>query len=237
MPDSLIATAEPGPEARFDAQESVALSFIAGLQHLPVQQRTVLVLRDVLGLPAAEVAEILDTTPTSVNSTLIRARSGFRPDRSPDAVPQPRSRQEAAVVDRFVRAFQAGDARRVAAVLSDDAHLSMPPEPIQCNGADAVGSYLRARGFWGSGLRLVATRANGQPAYGYYFPDPGGGAPPLNGLVVLTLASDRVTAVTRFGAPIVGDRFGLPAHLSPEGGLSSSVDPSTRPRSGGPSTR
>ena len=213
LPDALLETAEPGPEARYDARESIALSFIAGLQHLPVQQRAVLVLRDVLGLPAAEVADILETSSASVNSALIRARRGFRPERSPDTVPQPRSPREAIIVERFVDAFQGGDAHQIAAVLSDDARLSMPPEPIQCNGADAVAAYLRARGFWGPQLGLVATRANGQPAFGYYLPDRGGSARPLNGVIVLGLAGDRVATVTRFGAPSVVERFGLPAEL------------------------
>ncbi len=137
-PDELLEAVEQGPEARYDARESIALSFIAGLQHLPAQQRAVLVLRDVLGFPASEVADILGTTATSVNSTLIRARGGFRPERTPELVPRPRSPQEAAVVDRFVDAFQRGDLHSVLELLSDDARLSMPPEPIQCNGPQAI---------------------------------------------------------------------------------------------------
>jgi RNA polymerase sigma-70 factor (ECF subfamily) len=171
----------------------------------------VLVLRDVLGLPASEVADILETSTASVNSALVRARSGFRPQRAPTTVPLPRSAQETAVVDRFVDAFQSEDARAVAAVLGDDARLSMPPEPIQCNGAAAVAAYLRARGFWGPHLRLVPTRANGQPAFGYYLPEPGGGRSRLNGLIVLSLVDDRVVTITRFHGNDLGERFGLPA--------------------------
>ena len=208
-----LETVETGPEARYDARESVALSFIAGLQHLPAQQRAVLVLRDVLGFPAAEVADMLGTTSASVNSALIRARGGVRPNRSPETVPLARSAQEVAVVERFVDAFQSGDARRVVEVLTDDARLSMPPEPYECTGADAVADYLRARGFWGPQLSLVGTRANGQPAFGYYLPEPSGPGSRLTGLVVLTLAEDRIAAVTRFGIAGISDRFGLPARL------------------------
>ena len=216
IPDRLLDAVEPGPEARYDARESVGLAFVAGLQHLPVQQRTVLVLRDVLGLPAAEAAEILGTTPASVNSALIRARDGFRPERPIESVPLSRSPSEAATVDRFVAAFQSGDAHRVAEVLAEDARLSMPPEPVECTGPGAVAAYLRARGFWGSGLRLVATGANAQPAFGYYLPDAGGAGTRLSGLVVLTVAGGEVTVVTRFGPATIGERFGLPAALQPE---------------------
>jgi RNA polymerase sigma-70 factor (TIGR02960 family) len=213
FPDALLETVETGPEARYDARESVALSFIAGLQHLPVQQRAVLVLRDVLGFPAGEVADILETTSAAVNSALIRARTGVRASRSPETVPLTRSAQEAAVVERFVDAFQSGDARRVVEVLTDDARLSMPPEPYECNGADAVAAYLRARGFWGAQLSLVATRANGHPAFGYYLPEPSGPGSRLTGLVVLTLVEDRIATITRFGIAGISDYFGLPARL------------------------
>jgi RNA polymerase sigma-70 factor (TIGR02960 family) len=207
-PEMLLEDRALGPEARFDARESIALSFVAGLQHLPAKQRAVLVLRDVLGFTAAETADILDTTRPSVNSALIRARGGFRPDRSPDTVPAPRSAEEAAVVGRFVDAFQQCDLSGVVDILTDDVRLSMPPEPIQCTGPTAVANYLRARGFWGPQLSLVPTRANGQPALGYYLPTPDNATARLNGLIVLTINNDRVSALTRFGNDIV-QRFGL----------------------------
>ena len=214
FPDVLLDDAATGPEARYEARESIALSFVAGLQHLPAQQRAVLVLRDVLGFPAAEVAEILDTTTTSVNSTLVRARNGFRPERTPDTVPLPRSRREADVVDRFVDAFHRGDVELVVALLTDDARLSMPPEPIECHGPRAIAAFLQERGFWGPELTLVPTRANGQPAFGYYRPDPARPVARAGGLIVLTLAGDRIAHLTRFANTNTLARFGLPPTLT-----------------------
>src|SRR5215468_9245408 len=157
-PDDLLGDVAPGPEARYDARESIALSFVAGLQHLPPQQRAVLVLRDVLGFPAAEAAGILGTTAAAVNSALIRARAGVRRDRDLHDVPLPRSAAEAAVVGRFVDAFERGDLDRVVAVLTEDARLAMPPEPAEFRGPLAIAGYLRAH-LGGQELKLVPTRA------------------------------------------------------------------------------
>ena len=143
-PDVLLGDVAPGPEARYDARESIALSFVAGLQHLPPQQRAVLVLRDVLGFPAAEVAGILGATPAAVNSALIRARAGIRPDRDPHDVPLPRSPAEAAAVERFVDAFERFDLDQLVTLLTEDARLAMPPEPVEFRGPLAVAGYLRA---------------------------------------------------------------------------------------------
>ena len=208
-PDALLEDFESGPEARYDARESIALSFVAGLQKLPAGQRSVLVLRDVLGFPASEVADMLGTTPASVNSALIRARGGFRPERAPELVGYPVSAREAAVVDRFVDAFQSGDLNRVIELLGDDARLSMPPEPIQCDGPREVAEYLRQRQFWGPDLQLVPTRANGQPAFGYYLPDPTTSEPRPRGVIVLTISRGHISTLTRFGGPAIITRFGL----------------------------
>jgi RNA polymerase sigma-70 factor (TIGR02960 family) len=214
-PDALLDNVASGPEARYDARESIALSFVAGLQHLPPRQRTVLVLRDVLGLSASEVADILGTTPASVNGALVRARAGFRPDRAPQLVPLPRSAGEAQVVGRFVEAFERGDLDQVVALLTEDAKLTMPPEPFECHGARAIAQFLKGRGFWGPGLTLVPTRANNQPAFGYlpYLPDPSSSAPGVSGLMVLTLAQDHISVLTRFGGKGTLAHFGLPRPL------------------------
>ena len=213
-PDVLIDDVAKGPEARYEVRESIALSFVAGLQHLPAQQRAVLVLRDVLGFPASEVAEILGTTPTAVNSALVRAREGFRPDRGAERIPLPRSTRETEVVRRFVEAFERGDIEQLIALLTEDAKVSMPPEPVECHGPRAIAEFLQGRGVLGNGLRLVPTRANNQPAFGYYLPDPNVSILRASGLLVLGLCDDQVSAITRFGDKGVLARCGLPRTLA-----------------------
>jgi RNA polymerase sigma-70 factor, ECF subfamily len=212
-PDALLGDGDPGPEARYDARESIALSFVAGLQHLPPQQRAVLVLRDVLGFPAAEAAAILGTTPAAVNSALIRARAGLRPDRDPHDVPLPRSAAEAAVVERFVDAFERFDLDRLLAVLADDARLAMPPEPVEFHGPLAIAGFLRETHIWGQEHKLISTRANGQPALVFYLADPSTPIWRASSFVVLTLRGDQVSVITRFGDRGLLARFGLPRTL------------------------
>lgn len=211
-PDALLEPIELGPEARYQASESIALSFVAGLQQLPAQQRTVLVLRDVLGFPANEAAEILGTTTTSVNSALVRARARFRPN-DPERIRQPRSADEATVVARFVQALQHGDVASVIGLLSDDARLSMPPEPVQCNGPAAIVEFLQQRHFWGPHLTLMPTRSNGHPAFVYYLPDPTEHVSRASGVIVLTVTEGTVSTLTRFGGRDTIARFGLPLAL------------------------
>ena len=215
-PDVLLGDAEPGPEARYGARESIGLSFVAALQRLPAQQRAVLVLRDVLGFSAAESAAILDTTPTSVNSALARARTSFRAGRTPDQIRLPRSAHEAEAVERFINAFQSGDAAQVVALLTDDAKLIMPPEPLECRGGPAIAAFMQKMNFWGPDLTLLPTRANGQPAFGYYLPDPNSPILHAGGLVVLDIAAGQVSAITRFGDKGLLARFGLPRTLPRE---------------------
>jgi RNA polymerase sigma-70 factor (TIGR02960 family) len=211
-PDVLLGDPAPGPEARYDARESIALSFVAGLQRLPPQQRAVLVLRDVLGFPAAEAAGILGTTPTAVNSALIRARAAIRPDRDPHNVPLPKSPAEAAIVERFVEAFERFELDRLVGVLTEDARLTMPPEPYQFLGPQAIVGYLRQH-FRDQEFRLIPTRANGQPAMAVYLRDPIAAIWRASSLVVLTLHGDRISMITRFGERAVFARFGLPRTL------------------------
>lgn len=209
-PDTLIADVALGPEARYDARESIALSFVAGLQHLPTQQRVALVLRDVLGLSASEVAEMLESTPASVNSALQRARAGFRPLGDPVLVPLPRSENEAMVVDRFVDAFQRGDLEGVVALLSDEAKLAMPPEPFEFHGASVIADFYRSQGVWVPGLKLLPTRANNQPAIAYYLPDPNAHVHRAGGLLVLAVSGHRISEITRFSDSGLLARFALP---------------------------
>jgi RNA polymerase sigma-70 factor (TIGR02960 family) len=213
-PDALIDELEPGPEARYDARESIALSFVAGLQHLPTQQRAALVLRDVLGFSAAEVAEMLDSTPASVNSALQRARAGLETSRVPDRVALPRSPHEAEVVDRFVDAIQQGDIDQVVSLLTDDAQLKMPPEPFELHGPSPIAQFLQQVAFWGEDLKMVRTRANHDPAFGYYRKDPNADVYRASGLMVLAVSEDRIASMTRFGDRSLFASFGLPRTIT-----------------------
>jgi RNA polymerase sigma-70 factor (ECF subfamily) len=207
----------PGPEARYETKETIALAFIVGLQHLPPQQRAVLVLRDVLGYRAGEVAEMLDTTATSVNSLLRRARAAFEsrlPATGRERAPLPNSRLERDVVGRFADAVEAGDIDAMVALLTDDAWVTMPPEPWEYQGPDAIRVFLRDRDARrGALLRLVPTRANGQPAFGCYLPSRQAEIARAYALFVLTLQGDRISAITWFGDTSVFPQLGLPRTL------------------------
>jgi RNA polymerase sigma-70 factor (ECF subfamily) len=215
-PDSLIdrvADRTPGPEAQYQTSEAVSLAFITALQLLPPRQRAVHILREVLGFHAREVAQMLDATEESVNSALKRARAALR-TRTPVAAtaeaPPPRSPAELAVVEQFTRAFLSDDIEALVALLAEDAWITMPPMPFEWQGHARVREVLRA--VLQPGRQLVATRANGQPAFGLYLPDPR--APILHGvgLLVLTLAGDRISAITRFETSLLS-QFGLPRTL------------------------
>jgi RNA polymerase sigma-70 factor (ECF subfamily) len=224
-PDSLIegiADEAPGPEARYEHKEAVALAFVGGLQHLPPQQRAVLVLRDVLGFHAAEVAELLDTSEAAVGSLLRRARAGLEgrlPAAGRDRAPLPNSRREREVVGRFANAIEDGDVDTVVALLTDDALLTMPPYPYEYQGGEAVGNFLRVRGArHETPLRLVPTRANGQPAFGCYFPCPQTDIARAYGMIVLTLAGDNIAQITFFADSSVFPQFGLPRSVPKQRG-------------------
>ncbi|HEX6449701.1 MAG TPA: RNA polymerase subunit sigma-70 [Trebonia sp.] len=213
IPDVLLEDAVPGPEARYDARESIALSFVAGLQHLPPQQRAVLVLRDVLGFPAAEAADILNTSTAAVNSALVRARAGLRHDREPHDVPLPKSPAEAEVVGRFVDALERFDLDQLVGLLTEDARFTMPPEPAEFRGPQAITGFFTELPFWGQELKVVLTRANNQPAVVYYLPDPRAPIWRAGSLLVLALREDRVCALTRFAAQGLLAPFGIPRTL------------------------
>jgi RNA polymerase sigma-70 factor (TIGR02960 family) len=203
-----------GPEARYERREAVSLAFVSGLQRMPPHQRAVLVLRDVLGYRAAEVADMLDSTPAAVNSALQRARAAL------DAAPErdvggalPDSRTERDVLARFAEAFEGGDIDAIVALLTDDAWIRMPPEPHEYQGRAAIAAFLRTRSIWhsgGRGIRLVATRANGQPAFAYYLGDPQAGVARAAGVFVLALDGAAICTITRFSDNGVLPYFGLP---------------------------
>jgi len=219
-PDMLLEDfpdSSPGPEARYEARESIELAFITGLQHLPPRQRAALVLRDVLGFQTAEVAGMLDTSEASVKGALQRARATLEahgPAREREQAPAAGSARERAVVGRFADAVESGDLDTLVALLTDDAWVAMPPAPHQYQGKAAIATFLGDRAARRGGpLRVVPTRANGQPAFGCYFPAPHTAIARPYGLFVLTLDGDRVSDITWFSDTGLFPHFGLPRTL------------------------
>jgi len=216
-PDQLLEgliDAAPGPEARYEAKESVALAFVSGLQHLAPRQRAVVVLRDVLGFHADEVADMLGGSEASVNSALQRARATLE-SRVPvgrDRLALPSAGPQSELISRFADAFEHDDIDGVVALLTEDALVSMPPQPEWHQGRAAIHRFLSGRhvdrpGPW----RFVPTGANGQPAFAYYLQDDHGFAGA--GMFVVGVRGDRIASITRF--PDVGllSRFGVPERL------------------------
>jgi RNA polymerase sigma-70 factor (ECF subfamily) len=205
--------ASPGPEARYEQTESISLAFVTALQLLPPRQLAVLVLRDVLGFHASEVAEMLDATVESVNSALKRARAGLEaklPSGRP-AAPFSGSASEDAIVAKFVAAYESADLDALVTLLTDDVFVSMPPLPFEYEGRVPAARLFAS--IFGSGRRfeLLATRANGQPALGAYVRDAAGTSHGA-GLFVLTLAGDEICALTRFENTVLPS-FGLPRSM------------------------
>src|SRR6266545_4905508 len=200
-PDTLLEGAIDvplGPEARYEQTEAISLAFVTALQVLPPRQLAVLILRDVLGFHANEVADMLDSTVESVNSAL-------KPARAPD------STSEQALVADFVRAYESADLDALVALLTDDIHVSMPPIPLEYQGRDVVARLFASIFRSGRRVDLVPTRANGQPAFGAYL-RASTGIRHGTGLFVLTLTGDRICAFTRFDNSVL-PWFGLPRSL------------------------
>ena len=203
-----------GPATRYEARESIELSFIVALQHLPPRQRAALVLRDVLGFRTAEVAEMLDTGEGSVKGALQRARAtlGEMVPADRDPAPGPNSDLERQLVGRFVDAMQGDDVDEIVALLTEDALVTMPPQPLEYQGRETIAALLRQRApLRGRPLRLVPTRANTQPAFGTYLPDAHAAIARPYSLIVLTLEGDAIAQMTWFFADTgVFRHFGLP---------------------------
>jgi RNA polymerase sigma-70 factor (ECF subfamily) len=208
----------PSPDARYEQRESVELAFIAALQHLPAQQRAVLILRDVLGFSGAEVAEALGTNPDAVYSALQRAHKTVEarlPERTQQATLRSLGEDGLReVVQGYVDAWERGDVDALAALLAEDAVFAMPPEPTWFRGHDAIADFLRALPMredlrW----RVIPTSANGQPAFAHYFWDEGENAFMAEGIAVLTLDGNKITDLTVFREPELFERFRLPPRL------------------------
>jgi RNA polymerase sigma-70 factor (ECF subfamily) len=212
-PDAVLegaALAALGPHARYEQRESLSLAFVTGLQTLPSRQLAVLVLRDVLGFHASEVAGMLDASLDSVNSALKRARATL--ERRVERIPAPSAPDEAAVVARFAEAWEAADLDALVALLTDDVFMSMPPIPFEYIGREAVVRFSAGIFAGGRRFELLPARANGQPAFGAYLRRADGPSVAV-GLYTLTIAGDRICALSRFD-PAVLPFFGLPASLA-----------------------
>jgi RNA polymerase sigma-70 factor (TIGR02960 family) len=218
FPDTLLdgaIDAPLGPEARYERTESISLAFVTALQLLPHRQLAVLILRDVLGFQASEVAGMLDSSVESVNSALKRARASLqrlRPlkaDREPP--PASDSAFEDALVAKFVSAYESAELDALVALLTDDVFISMPPMPLEYEGRDIVARFFALLFGGGRRFELVRTRANGQPAFGAYLRTPTGVRRGV-GLYVLALTGNWICAMTRFENSVL-PRFGLPESL------------------------
>lgn len=195
--------------------DAISLPFVAGLQHLPARQRAVLLLRDVAGFTGAEVAAMLECSEASVARALRLARAALdaHVPATREPPPLPNSQRERTLVGRFADAFERGDVKAIGELVTDDAFLMMPPWPLERRGPDAIAAFL-AEQFTtraGRGVRLVWTRANGQPAFGHYIED----TPEWRalGVIALTLEGDRLNGLTRFADLAVLARLGLPRTL------------------------
>ncbi|HEX4224951.1 MAG TPA: RNA polymerase subunit sigma-70 [Pseudonocardiaceae bacterium] len=206
-PDALLST-EGGPEARYEQAESVSLAFVTALQVLPPRQVAVLLLRDVLGFPAGEVAGMLGATVDSVHSALKRARAALPRQRSSSV---PGSPVEDVVVAKFVHAWESADVGALVELLTDDVFISMPPVPFEYEGRELAARFCASVFDAGRRFELVPTRANGQPAFGAYLRTAqriSHGA----GVYVLTLDGGLISAMTRFENGML-PWFGLPRSL------------------------
>ena len=219
FPDGALGSDLAGPDARYELRESVELAFVAALQHLPARQRAVLILRDVLGFSGSEVAAVLDTTPEAVYSALQRAHRAVDeqlPERSQQATLRSLGDERIRrLVEDYVDAWERGDVDALAAMLTEDAAMAMPPQPTWFRGREAVAAFLRAVPLAGKlDSRLVPMRANGQLAFGQYTRDTDEGAYTPHGVHVLTLRGAEIEDMTVFRTPEAVVRVGLPAEIS-----------------------
>ena len=211
-----IAPPESGPEARYDARESISLAFLTVLQLLPPRQRAVLLLRDVLTFRAAEVAALLDMSVTAVNSALQRARVTLRSAYSPresafTMTAEPANPRN--LLERYVRTWEDADVAALVALLREDAVLRMPPKPTVI-GAQRIGDFLEESIFANGPTRLIEAHANGNPAFALYIKGPADTRFVAFALLVLATDGHQITQLTAFADPRVLARFDLPRELA-----------------------
>jgi RNA polymerase sigma-70 factor, ECF subfamily len=218
-PDAWLDELRSEPAVRYDLHESVQIAFLAAIQVLPPRQRAVLLLRDVLGFGASEVAELIGSSTAGVNSALQRARAGLNRWRAEGRLdigraPAPDDVQRS-VVRRYVEAWEAIDIDGLVALLRADAVMTMPPSPLIFHGSRAIGEFFATVPAEGAldQIRLVPTRANGQPAVAAYLLDPETGVHRGYGLMVLTIDGGEVAEITGFTDPALFSLFGLPEEL------------------------
>ena len=213
FPDTLVLSGDPS--AVVEARESIRLAFIAALQHLPPRQRAVLILRDVLAMPAAEVASLLEMTVASVNSALQRARAQLAaasPSADGAGLVQPSDDTSRDLLDRYMAAFTTMDVEALKGTLREDALLQMPPFPEWFLGRDAIGEFMATGFARGGSFRFAQTRANGQPALGVYRRR-NGDAHRFLQVQVLTMTETGIAQIDAFHVNGLNAQFGLPAVL------------------------
>jgi RNA polymerase sigma-70 factor, ECF subfamily len=219
-PDEILGVEDgyAAPDARYERREAVELAFIAALQHLPATQRAVLILREVLGFSAREVAESLETTVASVNSALQRARRSVAarlPEQSQQttlrALGDERVRE---LVEAYIAVWSKGDVEALRTLLAEDAVFSMPPWASWWQGRDTIAGFAKEAVEVCAVARTVAIRASGQPAVAYYGQDEKTGTYSAMSIDVLTFEGDRVKEITAFITPKVFSSFGLPEVLT-----------------------
>ncbi len=215
IPDVHAIPADADPAERVALRQSIRLAFVAALQRLPPRQRAALLLAEVLGWSAAEIAGALETTAAAVNSALQRARATLAEEAPPERLSDLTPAQET-LLGRYVEAFERYDLDALTALLREDATLSMPPYTLWLRGPQAVRDWFLGRGIACRGSRLVPTAANGLPAFGQY--KPAGPGAPLRpwSLVLVELEGDRIASMTHFlDTAVHFPRFGLPPELDP----------------------
>lgn len=212
IPDARVIPADSDPSELAALRQSVRLAFVAALQHLPPKQRAALILTEVLGWSAAEVAESLETSVASVNSALQRARATLGSRDLAEGAPL--SEAQARLVERYAEAFLRYDVDALVTMMREDATLSMPPYSLWLRGPEAIRTWLLGRGAGCRGSRLLPTAACGLPAFGQYRPAASGSGYEPWGLIVLELSGDRIAAWNSFlDTGTLFPLFGLPPRL------------------------